>query len=57
MTDEELLQATLLALTPQNMTGSGGGKPKDVTISFIEMIFDLRFWVGETIEDEFYRVN
>lgn len=27
MTDEELLRATLLALTRQNVTGNGGGTP------------------------------
>jgi hypothetical protein len=48
MTDDELMQAVLLALTRQNVTGSGGGgTPLPLTIGYIQPIFVFDEWVGE----------
>lgn len=47
MTDDELMYATLLALTKQNVTGGGGGTPLPLTIGYIQPVFVFDEWVGE----------
>lgn len=47
MTDEELLQATLLALTTQNVVQRQGGAPIPLTIGYIRPVFVFEEWVGE----------
>lgn len=47
MTDDELMYATLLALTKQNVTGGGGGTPLPLTIGYIRSVFVFDEWVGE----------
>lgn len=58
MTDDELMQATLLALTRQNVVRiEGGSRPKEVTIGYVDMVFRIEIWTGEMITGTFYRVN
>lgn len=49
MTDDELLQATLLALTRQNVVVRQGGTPKELSIGYIENVCEFVIWEGEII--------